>query len=417
VRVDAVDVEAREPHPRQFDAGAENAHAVDRRESVDQTCTESRLVRGDARHAHGGQVVDRRGEGDHLRHPLGASLEALRGRQVFRLGGGDRRDHRSAGEEGRHGLEQRPPSVEGTDARRSEHLVPRQHREVDVERPHIQRQVGRRLARVEHDESADAVRHGDELLDGIDDPEHVRDVRERDEPSALADEFGGDVEPQRAVIVEGDHPQGRPGPCREFLPRDQVGVVLHLGGDDLIALVQAQPLGRRSPATQRRVRDRVGDEVDRLRGVRGPDDLALVRADEAGDGGTRIFEDLGRLGGERVRAAVHCGIEGCGELAFSIEHGERSLRRRARIEVDERMPVHDRLEDREVLAQTPHLGVRQRAVARRGDDVCFTGSAHPSSFSSGAPSRVTVDRVHRAHGMTTMCSSSAGPTAPVAGST
>ena len=42
-------------------------------------------------------------------------------------------------------------------------LWPGEHGEVDVERPHVERQVRGRLAGVEHDERADPVREGDEL--------------------------------------------------------------------------------------------------------------------------------------------------------------------------------------------------------------------------------------------------------------
>ena len=54
-----------------------------------------------------------------------------------------------------------------------------------------------------------------------------------------ADELGGVVEPERAVVVERDDPQGRPGARGELLPRDEVGVVLHLGRDDLVARARA----------------------------------------------------------------------------------------------------------------------------------------------------------------------------------
>ena len=210
-----------------------------------------RLVRGDAVHADRVEVVDGGGERDRLRDPLGAGLEALRGRQVLGLLHGDRRDHRAAGEERGQRVEQVAAAVEHADAGRREHLVTGEHGEVDVERAHVERQVRRRLAGVEHHERADGVGAGDEQLDRVHRAQHVRHVGERDDSGALADELVELVEAQRSVVVDRDEAQRRTGAGRELLPRDEVGVVLDLGHHDLVARAEPEALGRRSPAAER----------------------------------------------------------------------------------------------------------------------------------------------------------------------
>ena len=80
----------------------------------------------------------------------------------------------------------------------------------------------------------------------------------------------------------------------EDVPRHDVGVVLHLGEHDDVALAQV------------RAAPRVGDEVEPLGGVLREDHLALARrVDEPLHLQPRGLVGLGRLAGELVHAAVH----------------------------------------------------------------------------------------------------------------
>ena len=74
-----------------------------------------------------------------------------------------RLDHRAAGEEHRHLVEQLGAAPEHADAERAEHLVAAEGEEVDAEVVDVDRQVRHRLAGVEHDEGADGVRPLGEL--------------------------------------------------------------------------------------------------------------------------------------------------------------------------------------------------------------------------------------------------------------
>ena len=95
---------------------------------------------------------------------------------------------------------------------------------------------------------------------------------ERDELRLEPQEHLEDVEAEDAVVGDRDELEVAVPLLDEELPRDEVGVVLHLGQDDRVAAVDV-------PAAPR-----VGDEVDRLGRVAGEDDLVAVgRVDEPRD--------------------------------------------------------------------------------------------------------------------------------------
>ena len=92
---------------------------------------------------------------------------------------------------------------------------------------------------------------------------------ERDELRLEPEEDLEHVEAQDAVVGDRDELEVAVLLLDEELPRNEVGVVLHLGQDDRVAPADV-------PAAPR-----VGDEVDRLGGVAGEDDLVAVgRVDE-----------------------------------------------------------------------------------------------------------------------------------------
>ncbi len=229
----------------------------------------------------------------------------------------------------------------------------------------------RGLAGVEHGHRADLLRQRDEVGHRVHDAQHVRDVRERDDAGALADDGGRGIHVQRPVVVNGDVAQDGARAGGELLPRDEVRVVLGLGHHDLVAGMQRETSGCRGSAPDRRVADRVGHEVEPGGGAARPHQLLGWCADEAGDGGAGVFEELGRLGGEGVRAAVDGGVRPGEEVHLGVDDRLRLLARRARVEIDQALAVDALPEDREVRAEC--RGVREDG--RRG---CGCGSGHPS---------------------------------------
>ena len=128
------------------------------------------------------------------------------------------------------------------------------------------------LGPVADDDRPDLVGTGGDLSDRVDRPEHVGDMADRDDADVLGEHPVEGVEVEGGAILHRDRPQGRPGVPAGELPGDEVGVVLHLGRDHLVALAQAVP------------RPGVGEEVQGLRSRLGEHDPPGRRsADQLGD--------------------------------------------------------------------------------------------------------------------------------------
>ena len=139
---------------------------------------------------------------------------------------------------------------------------------------------------------------------------------------------------------------------RQPLPRDQVRVVLHLREEDLVALAHV----RASP--------RVRDEVDRLGRVAREDDaLRRWSVDELRDLRSRFLVRRRRLFAEAVDGAMDVRVVVLVVVDELVDHLPRLLRSRRVVEVNERLPVHLPLEDREVLADP--CDVERHAAASR----------------------------------------------------
>ena len=175
-----------------------------------------------------------------------------------------------------------------------------------------------------------------DLLDRVDGPERVGDVHDGDDLDVAAGQQGVErVEVQLALVVEADDRELGAAAQRELLPGHEVRVVLHLGDDHAVARPDVG------------VAPRVGHEVERLGDVAGEDRLLDAPVQPARDALARALEELGRLGGQRVDAAVHAGAVVGVVVVHRIEDGARRLRRRAGVEVDEALAI----ERRELVGQ------------------------------------------------------------------
>ncbi len=218
--------------------------------------------------------------------------------------------------------------------------------EVDAQLLNVHRHVRHRLRPVDQHQRACGVGHLGHLANRIDGSEHVRDMRERDELGLQVQEDLEDLQPQQAIVRDGHELQVAVLLLDQELPRHEVGMVLHLGQDDGVAAadVAAAP--------------RVGDEVDRLRGVPDEDDLGrLGRIDQPRDRSSRPFIRGGRPLGDLVDATVDVrgifavvGVRGIDD-GLGLEAGGR------RVEIDELLAVAvGRGQDREV--GTPAAEIR-----------------------------------------------------------
>lgn len=191
------------------------------------------LVGLDRRHLQGPQIPRGGGQSDDLGGHRGARLETLRRGCVGGGLHGHGLDHRAAGEERRQVGEKGPPAIEHADTGRPQHLVAREGREVDVERVEVHGLMRHRLARVEHGQRTDGLGPRHQLRDRRDRTRDVRMMAERHDFDAFV-EFKR-IQVDAPIIGDAVPPERRTRAPRQFLPRNQVGVVLEFGGDDDVA--------------------------------------------------------------------------------------------------------------------------------------------------------------------------------------
>ena len=158
-------------------------------------------------------------------------------------------------------------------------------------------------------------------------------------------------EEQLAAVVHGNHAQLGALFFAQHLPRHDVGVVLHGGDDDLVALFDVLA----APGT--------GDQVDAFGGAADEDQLVGGRGIQEMPGlDARLFVGRGGALAQFVHAAMDVGAIHLVEMADGVDHHGGLLRGGGAIQVDQRLAVNRLLEDREILADffDVETGVRLR---------------------------------------------------------
>ena len=165
------------------------------------------------------EVVDGRGQADGLGGDRHAGLEPLRRRRRRSCPPWDDLDHRAAGEERRHRVEQLAAAPEHADAGRPEHLVAGEGGEVDAERRR------RRPAGAARDwQASSTVERADRVgrarrarATGLTVPSTLDDVGEREHLGALGEQAVevGEVEP---AVVGDRHPAQASRRCAGTAP-------------------------------------------------------------------------------------------------------------------------------------------------------------------------------------------------------
>ena len=112
----------------------------------------------------------------------------------------------------------------------------RKGEEVAVERLHVDAPVGCALCGIDEDGHAVGMGHGDDVTDGVDGAEHVADGRDADQARCRREEADEGFDVEAAVVGDGAYLNLYARAHLQQLPGDDVGVVLHLGDDDLVAL-------------------------------------------------------------------------------------------------------------------------------------------------------------------------------------
>ena len=252
----------------------------------------------------------------------------------------------------RRALEQLAPAVEHADVRPVE-LVGRARQEVAAERLARRRARAARSARRRRRRARRAAcARSATRAHVVDRAERVRRGADRDEPRR------GGRAPRRArpsragrSRSERDGADRQAALLRERAPRVDVGVVIELGDDDLVARRPAPP--ERAPQVERE-RRHVGAEGD-LRGAAAQ--KVGERLPRGLDQGVGL--DAGRIGPVRVRVVVEQVV------AHRVHHGLRHLRAARAVEVGDGSAFVAALERREAGADRLDAGGRSQCCRHR----------------------------------------------------
>ena len=197
----------------------------------------------------------------------------------------------------------------------------------------------RALRAVDQHGDAAGVRHAHHLLDRDDGAEHVRHMSDGDHLGARCEQRLEFVEQQLAVVGDRRPFQDRALPLLQEIPGHDIGMVLHDGEHDLVALPD--------------MRGAIGacNEVDGFRGIAGEDDLGIRACiDEAAHRLPRLLEIGGGEVAQVVQPAMDVGVFLSVGALDGVEHCSRLLRRSAVVEIDERLAMDRLRQDREVGA-------------------------------------------------------------------
>ena len=320
-------------------AGSVDVDPGDVPEALHRVAGELDLVLPDRLHADGIEVVDGGPQGDGLGERWRAGLELVGNLVPRRVVDPDVADHVAAAVEGLHLLEERLPAPQEADAGRGAHLVPGADVEVAPEGGDVHGEVGRRLGAVTDDDRPGFVGLLGDLGDRIDRPENVRDVPDGHDAGPVRKHPVEGVEVEGGLVLDRDRPERRAGVPACELPGHDVGVVLHLGGDDLVALGEAVPC----PG--------VGEEVEALGGgLREDDPPRAGRPDELGNLAPGTLVEHGGSLPQGVHRTVHIRVVLLIEALQLVDDLARLLRGGCVVQVAERVAVDLLVQNRKVLA-------------------------------------------------------------------
>ena len=219
--------------------------------------------------------------------------------------------------------------------------------EIDLERSEVHRLMRHRLAGVQHCQRTHGLGPTNQFGHRRARPGHIGMMGERND-------FHPFVECQRiqiklAVISDAVPPQGRSGAPGQLLPGDQVGVVFKFGRDNHVA--------RTDDMSRPIITENVGHEIECLGGVLGEYHFVRRGPDESRDIGPARLEGVGGFFHQLMSTAMHRTVRRGEELPLGIEHLQRFLRRRPRIEIGQLFSTaHHPIQNREIRANPIQIG-------------------------------------------------------------
>ena len=226
----------------------------------------------------------------------------------------DRLDHFPAGQERRHLVQKRTLSVQHADAHRAQHLMAGENEEIRVQSFHVDRNVRHALRTVDDGCSARGMRLRDEFFHRIQASQHVGNIRDGKELRAFRDDVRDLLVRERTVRLAEQIAQHGALPLCQHLPRQHVGVMLHDGHDDLVALMdEGFSVAHR-------------DEIRTLRRVPRENDLiGAVCMNEARHACAGAFIGLRRPHAQIVESAERIGVVFLIKTTDRLDHFARLL--------------------------------------------------------------------------------------------
>ncbi|AEW73302.1 hypothetical protein EcWSU1_01864 [Enterobacter ludwigii] len=289
----------------------------------------------------------------------------------------DGRDHRAAPFPRWHRLQNIFFHVQHANPGRPIELVPGEDVEIAVQRLDVDRVVHDRLRTINQHLRASLVGFLDNRCHRVLGSQHVRNLGHGHQPRTRIQQRVELLKLEGAINIQWDHPQLRTDTLTEHLPRHDIGMVLHLGDDDVI------------PRVDLRVAPAVGNKVDPLGGTTHKHQF-LWRAciEESGDLGTHIFHTLGRLRTHGVDTPVHGGITVAVEFRFRFDHLIRFLRAGRTVQIRQGQTVHFTGQNRKIcpyfLYGKTHASPPGRRCPIRANTCCFNRPSCSASVSSAA---------------------------------
>ncbi len=201
--------------------------------------------------------------------------------------------------------------------------------EVATERLHVHAAVHDPLATIhEHDGSRGMCR-GHDLLQPRHGAQYVGSLCDSDQLRALVEQLGQSFHHQPSLVVERKHADLHPPSAADQLPRNDVGVVLHLRHHDVVARAESQ------------FAVAVGHGVHGGRSPRGEDDLlARGGAYKGAYPFAGLLEKFGHTPRKVVHPAVHVGVLLLVQPPFAVDHATRLLAGGRTVEVYQRFTVN-----------------------------------------------------------------------------
>ncbi len=221
-------------------------------------------------------------------------------------------------------------------------LVGGGQKHIGIDRRAVDAAVRSEMDAVDPHQSAGLVRGRGQARGIGDRAERVRRERERDDPRTLADQRYDRIHLQGSLArIKRRRPHGETAVGSDEQPRRDVRIVVELGDDDLVALLE-------------RPGDGVGEqEVDRGR-VGAEHDLLRAATEEVGRGEVSVVDQLlGGHGGHERTAEVRVRAD----QVIGHRAGDRvgRLRTARAVEVDRRLAVHPAVERGEPRPDCGHI--------------------------------------------------------------